>query len=220
VAADWVRERPAGESGRNGGAGIALGAAPGGDGLFAGSGSGGGFFRGGGGGGVGGGLAGFSLSGGNGGFGGGGGPGNFLRGFGGPGGNGGFGGGGDGFGGGSGGGASGSKGGFGGGNGGAGAGAGLGGAVFVMEGGSLNLAGPLIVNGNTAALGQGGAAPATAKPSAQASFCRAMEPSPSHRVSASFKECLTPLPIRAVVGGPRQTARTATGRWLRVDPGG
>jgi autotransporter-associated beta strand protein len=111
----------------------------------------------GGGGGVGGG--------GNGGFGGGGGAVGGLGGFGGGGGSdgalGGFGGGG---GGGGGGGATGGGGGFGGGgggnssstSGGGGGGAGMGGAIFVVEGGTLNLQGNLSINGNNVAGGAGG----------------------------------------------------------------
>ena len=164
--------------GADGASGIIGGLASGGDGAGSGFGAGGSNGGGGGGGGAssgsttagggGGGVAGGTAanggSGGNGGFGGGGGGGGDA---GGDGGSGGFGGGGGaiGFAGGSltgvggfgGGGAGGAAGGFGGGNGGVsvagfpggGGGAGMGGAVFVQQGGSLTLAGPLAISGNS-----------------------------------------------------------------------
>jgi autotransporter-associated beta strand protein len=151
-----------GSSGASGATGIVTGAPGGGAGsglnATVGGTNGGGGGQGaaaGGGGGVGGG--------GNGGFGGGGGAVGGVGGFGGGGGGdgalGGFGGGGGG------GGATGGAGGFGGGaggtfssatSGGGGGGAGMGGAIFVVEGGTLNLQGNLSINGNTVAGGAGG----------------------------------------------------------------
>lgn len=147
-----------GSGGGAGAAGIVTGAPGGGPGsglnATAGGANGGGGGQGaasGGGGGVGGG--------GNGGFGGGGGAVGGVGGFGGGGGDGALGG----FGGG--GGATGGGGGFGGGAGGnfasatyggGGGGAGMGGAIFVVEGGTLNLQGNLSINGNTVAAGAGG----------------------------------------------------------------
>src|SRR5580704_10014319 len=144
----------------NGQSGIGTGAAAGGS--VPGGGAGG--ASGGGGGGsvpfgnfaAGGGVGGGSGSGGNGGAGGFGGGGGFGT----------TGGGGGGFGGGGGAaggtGGAGGQGGFGGGNGvasatagGGGAGAGMGGAVFVQQGGNLNLSGPLTVNGNSVTGGTG-----------------------------------------------------------------
>jgi outer membrane autotransporter protein len=162
-----------GASGGTGGNGVTGGAAGGGGGRST---SSFGTKTGGGGGGVGGGNgSSISGAGGSGGFGGGGGGSNGGSENGG---NGGFGGGGGagsgasissggngGFGGGGGGGDTiGGAGGFGGGNGGAdsgfggdgGGGLGAGGAIFVQQGGTLTLAGPLTVNGNSATKGLGG----------------------------------------------------------------
>ncbi|WP_277622886.1 autotransporter-associated beta strand repeat-containing protein, partial [Variovorax sp. B4] len=116
------------------------------DSLLTGSGGKGGL--GGGGGGSGGFGSVLSSNGGDGGFGGGGGGGNFFGGWG-------------GFGGGGGAGVSGGYGGFGGGRGGdlaGGGGAGMGGAIFVMQGGSLTLAGSTEVSGNSVTGGAGGSA--------------------------------------------------------------
>ena len=148
--------------------GIALGAASGGngsEGQLGGTGGGGGGAgnNGGGGGGVGGSASPGGDVGGAGGFGGGGGSSVGAGGFGGGGGGGGSGGGAGGFGGGGGGAqfGSGGSGGFGAGNGGSsnalgGAGAGMGGAIFVQQGGSLTIAGPVTLNGNTVNPGTGG----------------------------------------------------------------
>jgi CSLREA domain-containing protein len=170
-----------GGNGSAGGPGIATAAAPGGAGANSGAGAGG--INGGGGGGgapsngsgggggVGGG-GGTNSTGGAGGFGGGGGGQRFGSGSAGPGGFGGgggsavtgFSGGQGGFGGGGGAGGNSGPGGFGGGagvgagsggGGGGGGGAGMGGALFVQQGGSLTLDGPLTVNGNTVTAGSG-----------------------------------------------------------------
>jgi hypothetical protein len=167
-----------GSTGAAGQPGIVVGAAPGGSGgggggsggASGGGGGGGVAAAGGGGGGVGGGTSSSEL-GGNGGFGGGGGDGGGNGGFGGGGassggrgGNGGYGGAGGGsgpaspF--------DGGVGGFGGGNGGGGdfsgfggggGGAGLGGALFVQQGGTLTLSGPLTENGSSVTGGTGSA---------------------------------------------------------------
>lgn len=163
-----------GAFGTAGASGIVLGASGGGTGTAgtaaggANGGGGGGNSNSGGGGGVGGGNGTFLSTGGKGGFGGGGGGGPVA------GGKGGFGGGGGGslllggaggYGGGGGNGTLGGAGGFGGGNGGpfavfggGGGGAGMGGAVFVQQGGTLTVAGPFSINGNTVNGGLGGGA--------------------------------------------------------------
>lgn len=165
-----------GGNGGGGGSGIVVGAVAGGTSAGTGGSQGGGGGSGSGGnGGAGGGVGGSANSGGTGGQGGfgGGGGGGSGSGTGGPGGFGGGGGGSGGtgvggpggFGGGGGGGTSaGGAGGFGGGNGGSGyitltggggGGAGMGGAIFVEQGGTLTIAGPLSINGNTVTGGNG-----------------------------------------------------------------
>ena len=56
----------------------------------------------------------------------------------------------------------------------------MGGAIFVMQGANLTIAGTLTVNGGTVTGGAGAAA--TAKPSAPACSCKAAAPSPSNPV--------------------------------------